>query len=185
MKRIFTFNQFNLNESSAAGNMGQTHSIPFAYTSNDPRNGYSSKSFVDDLKTVFIEKPELKNQIIQFLSDNLKISKIDDLSYIPFVHISKIISEIERIIEAGEYEPETIMPGGALLFIRNKTFKDGSGADFYINRKGTKIEVVTEDETGKEKVKIFDSLKFPFDRYEFTDEEKDELDALIKAKHAL
>jgi hypothetical protein len=74
------------------------------------------------------------------------------------------------------------MPGGGLLFIRNKIFANGGGADFYINRKGTKVEVVTEDEMGNEKVRIFDIEKFPFDRFEFTEEDKEELNALKKAK---
>ena len=183
MKKILSFNEFNINESSAAGNMGATYSIPFAYTSNDPKDGYSSKSFCDDLQAVFIERPNLKKEILGFLSANLNISKIEDLASMPFVKIANLIPEIERIIEAGEYEPETTMPGGALLFIRNKIFTDGGGADFYINRKGTKIEVVTEDETGSERVKIFPIENFPFDRYEFTEEEIEELEALKKAKH--
>ena len=182
MRRIFTFNQFNLDESSAAGNMGQTYSIPFAYTSNDPKDGYSSKSFCDDLEAVFIEKPNLRKEILEFLSSNLGISKIEELAIMPFVKVAKVIPEIERIIEAGEYEPETTMPGGGLLFIRNKIFANGGGADFYINRKGTKVEVVTEDEMGNEKVRIFDIEKFPFDRFEFTEEDKEELNALKKAK---
>lgn len=183
MRRIFTFNQFNLDESSAAGNMGQTYSIPFAYTSNDPKDGYSSKSFCDDLEAVFIEKPNLRKEILEFLSSNLGISKIEELAIMPFLNVAKVIPEIERIIEAGEYEPEKTMPGGGLLFIRNKIFANGGGADFYINRKGTKVEVVTEDEMGNEKARIFDVEKFPFDRFEFTDDEREELEALNKAKN--
>lgn len=183
MRRIFTFNQFNLDESSAAGNMGQTYSIPFSYTSNDPKDGYSSKSFCDDLEAVFIEKPNLKKEILEFLSSNLGISKIEELAIMPFVNVAKVIPEIERIIEAGEYESEKTMPGGGLLFIRNKIFVNGGGADFYINRKGTKVEVVTEDEMGNEKVRIFDVEKFPFDRFEFTDDEREELEALNRAKN--
>jgi hypothetical protein len=183
MRKIFTFNEFNLNESSAAGNMEQTYVIPFAYTSNDPKNGYNSKSFSDDLGAVFIEKPNLKKEIMEFLSLNLGILKIEELATIPFINIARLIPEIERIIEAGEYEPETTMPGGGLLFIRNKIFTSGRGADFYINRKGTKIEVVTEDETGNENVRIFDIKKFPFDRFEFTEDEREELEALSKAKN--
>ena len=183
MRRIFTFNQFNLDESSAAGNMEQTYSIPFAYTSNDPKDGYSSKSFCDDLEAVFIEKPNLRKEILEFLSSNLGISKIEELAIMPFVNVAKVIPEIERIIEAGEYEPEKTMPGGGLLFIRNKIFVNGGGADFYINRKGTKVEVVTEDEMGNEKVRIFDVEKFPFDRFEFTDDEREELEALNRAKN--
>ena len=80
-------------------------------------------------------------------------------------------------------EPETTMPGGGLLFIRNKIFANGGGADFYINRKGTKVEVVTEDDMGNEKVRIFDIEKFPFDRFEFTEEEREELEALNRAKN--
>ncbi len=182
MKKILSFDEFSINESSAAGNMGVTYSIPFAYTSNDPKDGYSSKSFCDDLQAVFVEKPNLKKEILGFLSSNLGISKIEDIASMPFANIAKIIPEIERIIEAGEYEPETTMPGGGLLFIRNKIFVNGGGADFYINRKGTKIEVVSEDETGKEKVKIFDIDKFPFDRYEFTEDEMEELNAMKRAK---
>jgi hypothetical protein len=183
MRRIFTFNQFNLDESSAAGNMEQTYSIPFAYTSNDPKDGYSSKSFCDDLEAVFIEKPNLRKEILEFLSSNLGISKIEELAIMPFVNVAKVIPEIERIIEAGEYEPEKTMPGGGLLFIRNKIFVNGGGADFYINKKGTKVEVVTEDEMGNEKVRIFDVEKFPFDRFEFTDDEREELEALNRAKN--
>lgn len=183
MRRIYTFNEFNLSESSAAGNMEQTYSIPFAYTSNDPKNGYNSKSFSDDLEAVFVEKPNLRKEIIEFLSLNLGISKIEELAIIPFLNIAKLIPEIERIIEAGEYEPEKIMSGGGLLFIRNKIFTSGGGADFYINRKGTKVEVVSEDEMGNEKAKIFDIEKFPFDRFEFTEEEREELEALNRAKN--
>jgi hypothetical protein len=182
MRRIYTFKEVEINESSAAGNNGQFYSIPFKYTSNDPKNGYNSKTFVDDLKSIFIEKPKLEKEITEFLVANAEISRIDDLSIKPFSLISKLIPEIERIIEAGEYEPEMTMPGGGLLFIRNKTFKDGSGADFYINKKGTKIEVVLEDDMGKDKVALFTIDNFPFDRFEFTEEEKEELEALIKAK---
>lgn len=182
MKKILDFNQFSLLESSAAGNREQTHNIPFSYTSHDPKEGYSSKSFVSDLKAIFIDKPEIKKEVIEFLSSKVGITKIDDLGDRPISFVSKLIPEIERIIDAGEYEPEVTMPGGALLFIRNKKFSDGTGADFYINRKGTKIEVVTEDNLGKEKVMVFDINNFPFDRFEFKDEEREELNALRKAK---
>lgn len=182
MKRIKAFKEFCVNESSAAGSREQTFMIPFKYTSNDPKFGYSSKSFVADLKALFVEKPQLKNDIIEFLVTSVGISRIEDLAGKPFSTIKGMIPEIERIISAGEYEPELVMPGGALLFIRNKKMKDGRGADFYINRKGTKIEVVTEDSNGVEKVLFFDSTSFPYDRFEFSDEEKSELEALIKAK---
>ena len=89
MRRIFTFNQFNISESSAAGNMGQTYTIPFAYTSNDPKDGYSSKSFSDDLEALFVEKPNLRKEILEFLSLNLGITKIEELA---------------TMLEAGELE---------------------------------------------------------------------------------
>ena len=76
------------------------------------------------------------------------------------------------------------MPGGGLLFIRNKILDNGKGADFYINRKGTKIEVVTDNFNGEEKVIFHDSKNFPYDRYNFTQEEKEELQSIIKAKGA-
>jgi len=179
MRRLFNFFEF-INESSAAGNMDKTYNIPFKYSSNDPKNGYNSKSFVDDLKSIFIEKPELKKEITNFISTTMSISSIDDLCKKPFVDIIKIIPEIERIIEAGEYEPELNMPGGANLFIRNKMLKNGFGADFYINSHGTKIEVVTEDETGNELVYMFKSDNFPFDRFNFSEEEREETEELIK-----
>lgn len=182
MKNIKNFKDFTINESSAAGNRDNTYQIPFSYTSNDPKIGYNTKSFVDDLKSIFIEKPEMKIPILQFLTNTVGISKIDDLSDKPFALIKDIIPEIERIIGAGEYEPELTMPGGALLFIRNKIMSDGKGADFYVNRKGTKIEVVTEDQNGHEKVFTYDASNFPSDRYEFTSEEKEELDSILKAK---
>jgi len=182
MRRIYTFNEFGLNESSAAGNNGQFYTIPFKYTSNDPKKGYSSKTFVDDLKSIFIEKPNLKKEIIEFLVANAEISRIDDLAIKPFSLVAKLIPEIERIIDAGEYEPEMIMPGEGLLFIRNKIFKDGTGADFYINKKGTKVEVVFDDEMGKDKAALFMADSFPYDRFEFTEEEKEELEALVKAR---
>lgn len=182
MRKIFSFKEFNINESTAAGNRDETYSIPFSYSSNDPKHGYNSKSFVDDLKSIFIEKPQLKKEILEFLSQNIGISNIDDLANKPFSLVSDIIPEIERIISAGEYEPEMIMPGESLLFIRNKKFKNGKGADFYINRKGTKIEVVEDDEAGKEISTIYETPRFPLDRYEFTDEEKEEFWALLKAR---
>jgi len=182
MRRIYTFNEFGLNESSAAGNNGQFYTIPFKYTSNDPKKGYNSKTFVDDLKTIFLEKPKLAEEITEFLVANAEISRIDDLIIKPFSFISKLIPEIERIIDAGEYEPEMIMPGGGLLFIRNKMFKDGSGADFYINKKGTKVEVVFDDDLGKDKSALFMVDNFPYDKFEFTEEEKEELEALVKAR---
>ena len=181
MRRIFSFDQF-INESSAAGNMDRTYSVPFAYSSNDPKDGYNSKTFVDDLESIFIEKPELKEEITKFISTTMKISSVDQLSSRPFSEIIKIIPEIERIIEAGEYEPEEAMPGGAILFIRNKMLKNGFGADFYLNSHGTKIEVVTEDETGMEKVYMFKSDKFPFERFNFTEEEKQETEDLISQR---
>jgi hypothetical protein len=183
MRRLFNFTEF-VNESSAAGNMDKTYNIPFKYSSHDPKEGYNSKSFVDDLKSVFIEKPELKREITSFISTTMRISNIDDLSTRPFSDISKIIPEIERIIEAGEYEPELKMPGGAILFIRNKILKNGRGADFYLNRAGTKIEVVTEDLEGKEKVMIFRSSEFPFERFNFTEEEKQETEELITKRES-
>jgi len=181
MKRIFNFNEF-INESSAAGNMDKTYQVPFSYSSHDPKEGYNSKTFVDDLESIFVEKPELKKEIIKFISTTMKISSLDQLSSRPFSEIIKIIPEIERIIEAGEYEPEEEMPGGAILFIRNKIFKNGKGADFYLNKSGSKIEVVTDDETGGEKVYVFRSKKFPFDRFEFTEEERKETEDLIKKR---
>jgi hypothetical protein len=184
MRKIKTFSQFSLFESSAAGNRDQTFELPFRHSSNDPRYGYSSKSFVDDLKSIFVEKPHLKREILSFISRNIGISNLEDLASKPFALISEIVPEIERIIDAGEYEPELTMPGGALLFIRNKTFRDGSSGDFYINRKGNKIEVVTEDRNGIEKVEMYEVGRFPFDRYEFSQEESDELKALIRGKNA-
>ncbi len=182
MKKIKNFDQFSIYESSAAGNRESTYSIPFSYTSNDPRFGYSSKSFVDDLEALFIEKPSLEKEITEFLIKNTGVSRIKDLALKPFSLIKDIIPEIERIISAGEYEPELVMPGGALLFIRNKKLSSGKGADFYLNRRGTKIEVVTEDANGDEKVYFFDSKSFPYERFEFTQEEREELESLIKAK---
>lgn len=182
MRRIYTFNEFDVNESSAAGNNGQFYSIPFKYTSNDPKKGYNSKTFVDDLKSIFSEKPSIEKEITGFLIANAEISRIDDLGIKPFSVVSRLIPEIERIIDAGEYEPEMIMPGGGLLFIRNKILKDGRGADFYINKKGTKVEVVFDDELGKDHAKLFLADSFPYDRFEFTEDEKKELEALIKAK---
>jgi hypothetical protein len=178
MRRIFSFAEF-VNESSAAGNMDKTYNVPFAYSSHDPKEGYNSRSFVEDLESIFVEKPELKKEITRFIGSTMRISSIDQLSTRPFSDIAKIIPEIERIIEAGEYEPEEAMPGGAILFIRNKMLKNGFGADFYLNSHGTKIEVVTEDETGEEKVYMFKSDKFPFDRFNFTEEEKKETEDLI------
>lgn len=182
MRRIYTFNEFGINESSAAGNNGQFYTIPFKYTSNDPKKGYNSKTFVDDLKSIFSEKPGIQKEITEFLVANAEISRIDDLAIKPFAMVSRLIPEIERIIDAGEYEPEMIMPGGALLFIRNKIFKDGTGADFYINKKGTKVEVVFDDDMGKDRVELFTVDNFPFDRFEFSEEEKEELEALVKAR---
>lgn len=180
MRRIFNFKQF-LNESSAAGNMDRTFKVPFAYSSHDPKVGYNSKSFVEDLRALFVEKPELKKEITEFITTTMNIS-LDDLEFRPFVEVSKIIPEIERIIEAGEYEPEKVMPGGSTLFIRNKIMDNGSSADFYINRFGTKIEVVTEDESGEERVFRFKAEKFPFDRFQFTPEEIKETEDIIKEK---
>jgi hypothetical protein len=182
MKNLTSFKNFSVNESSAAGNRDHTYQIPFSYTSNDPKIGYSSKSFVDDLKSIFIEKPHIKSSILEFLTKSSGISRIDDLATKPFSLIKDLIPEIERIIGSGEYEPELTMPGGALLFIRNKIMCNGKGVDLYINRKGTKIEVVSEDENGKEKVSVYDSNSFPRDRYELTQEEKEELDSILKAK---
>jgi hypothetical protein len=182
MRRIFNFKQF-LNESSAAGNMDRTFKVPFAYSSHDPKVGYNSKSFVEDLRALFVEKPDLKEEITEFITTTMNIS-LDDLEFRPFAEVSKIIPEIERIIEAGEYEPEKVMPGGSTLFIRNKTMDNGSSADFYINRFGTKIEVVTEDESGEERVFRFKAEKFPFDRFQFTPEEIKETEDIIKEKMA-
>jgi hypothetical protein len=184
MKNIKNFDQFSIYESSSAGSREHTYEIPFAYTSNDPKFGYSSKSFVDDLEALFVEKPSLKKEIIEFLVQNTGISRLQDLALKPFSYVKDIIPEIERIIAAGEYEPELIMPGGALLFIRNKVMSNGRSADFYINKKGTKIEVVTEDINGEEKVYFYDSNSFPYERFEFTPEEKEELQSIIKAKGA-
>lgn len=182
MKNLLNFDKFSISESTAAGNRELSYNIPFSYSSNDPKEGYNSKSFVSDLKALFLDKPQIKKEIFKFLSDTLRISNIDDLENKPISIIIEIIPEIERIINAGEYEPEMIMPGGSLLFIRNKKLENGTTADFYINKKGTKIEVVTEDEKGKEKVMMFSIDRFPIGRFEFTKEERKELEALIKAK---
>lgn len=182
MKKLKTFNQFLLNESSSAGNRGETFSIPFSYSSHDPKSGYNSKTFVADLESIFIEKPRLKKEILKFLSNELNIYRIQELQEKPFYYIKNIIPEIERIISAEEYEPEMTMPGGALLFIRNKKIADGRQADFYMNRKGTKIEVIFDSERGVEKCEIYDSSRFPFDRFDFTKEEKEETLNMIKGK---
>lgn len=184
MRRIFNFNQF-INESSAAGNMNRTFKVPFAYSSHDPKVGYNSKSFYDDLNSLFIEKPEIKKEITKFIISSMGIMDLSEISKRPFSEVVKIIPEIERIIEAGEYEPETIMPGGSILFIRNKTMNNGSSADFYMNRHATKIEVVTEDESGQEKVYRFSSEKFPFDRFEFSTEEIEETKDLINNRRSI
>ena len=182
MKNILNFDAFNMNESSAAGNRDVTYDIPFKYSSNDPKYGYNSKSFVEDLESIFIESPELKREILEFLVDTFNIITINDLKDKPFSLISDIIPEIERIIDGGGYEPELMMPGEGLLFIRDKKMKEGTSVDFYINKIGTKIEVIREDENGKEISNIYNSLEFPFDEYQFTEAEIEEFEALLKAK---
>lgn len=184
MRRIFNFNQF-INESSAAGNMERTFKVPFSYSSHDPKVGYNSKSFYDDLNSLFVEKPDLKKEITQFIISQMGIIDLEEISLRPFSEVIKIIPEIERIIDSGEYESETVMPGGAILFIRNKTMDNGKNADFYINRHGSKIEVVTEDEKGDEKVYRFDSDEFPFNRFKFTPEEIEETKELIDSKKSI
>lgn len=181
MKKILDFKNFVINESTAAGNRWEKYDIPFSYTSKDSREGYSSKSFTDDLKAAILERPEIKKEIMAYLSDTLDIVQIDDLAKKPFSYVRKAIPDIERIIRAGEYEPDLTMPGGALLFIRNKKLSDGRGVDFYINRKGTKIEVVYDGENGDES-KIYQSNDFPFGEYEFSEEEREEIENMIKAK---
>lgn len=182
MKNILDFNGFLINESSAAGNRWETYPVPFKYSSSDARDGYTSKSFADDLRSALVERPELEDEIIEFISDKMGISSIEDLEKKPFSYLEVIIPEIERIISAGEYEPEVTMPGGGLLFIRNKKMKDGREADFYINRKGTKIEAVSDRLNGDEESEIYYSKDFPFEKYEFTEEEIEETKNIIKAK---
>lgn len=184
MRRVYNFNEFILNESSSAGSKGINFDVPFKHSSHDPKFGYNSKTFVDDLMSLFIDKPNLKNEITEFVVTNSDVSKIEDLALKPFSFVSSLIPEIERIIDAGEYEPELTMPGGSLLFLRNKKLESGKTVDFYMNRKGTKVEVVTDDEAGKEKCTIYDATNFPADQYEFTEDEKAELNALIKAKNS-
>ena len=181
MRRLIKFDDFSINESTAAGNRWDKYNIPFSYTSRDSREGYSSKSFADDLNAAILERPEIKKEILSYLSDQLDILKIEDIAKKPFSYVKEIIPEIERIIRAGEYEPDVTMPGGSLLFIRNKRLSDGRSVDFYINRKGTKIEVVFDGEKGDE-CKIYHSSDFPFDQYEFSDEEREEILNIIKAK---
>jgi hypothetical protein len=181
MKNILDFKSFSINESTAAGNRWEKYEIPFSYSSKDSREGYTSKSFTDDLNAAILERPEIKDEILAFLSDQLDIVKIEDLGKKPFSYVKEIIPEIERIIRAGEYEPDVTMPGGALLFIRNKKLSDGRTVDFYINRKGTKIEVVYDGEDGEE-CKIYYSSDFPFDQYEFAKEEQEEIENMIRAK---
>lgn len=183
MKNIVNFNEF-INESTAAGNRENTFEVPFKFSSNDPRYGYNSKSFVDDLKTVFLEKPHVKKEILEFLKD-VNIFDLDQLEAKTFSFVSQLIPEIERIIEAGDYQPESIMPGGAILFLRGKKLEDGKSADFYLNKRGTKIEVVLDDAVGKEYVERFDANSFPYDQFKFTEEEKEELQALLRAKSSL
>jgi hypothetical protein len=180
MKKILDFSGF-INESTAAGNRDHTFEVPFKFSSNDPKYGYNSKSFVDDLKAVFLEKPRMKEEILKFLKD-VSIYNIDDLGAKPFSFVSQLIPEIERIIEAGDYKPDAIMPGGAILFIRDKKIEGGKMADFYLNNRGTKIEVVTDDQNGKDSVLRFHVEDFPYDQFDFTKEEKEELEALVKAK---
>lgn len=184
MKKILDFNGF-LNESTAAGNMDRTYKIPFKYSAHDPKEGYNSRKFIDDLKTVFIEKPELKKEILKFITTVTSVSSIDDLKDRPFSEIIKIIPNIEKIIAAGEYEPELKMPGDSVLFMRNKETQQGKTADFYMNKYGTKIEVVTEDEVGDETVYIFRSEKFPYDRFNFNNDEIKITKDLISAKKSI
>ena len=181
MKKLLYFTEF-LNESTAAGNRDESFSVPFKYTSKDSKTGYNSKSFVDDLESIILEKPELEKEIKMFLKDGLGINSIDELSERPFSYIAEIIPEIERIIDAGEFEPEVTMPGGGLLFLAGKKLKNGRKADFYMNRKGTKIEVSTEDDNGKEFCEIYRSENFPFEKWEFTEEEIEEVKEMIRAK---
>ena len=74
------------------------------------------------------------------------------------------------------------MPGGGLLFLAKKKLKNGRFADFYINRKGTKIEVSTEDDNGKEFCEIYKSESFPFEKWEFTEDEIEEVKEMLKGK---
>jgi len=183
MKKLLYFNQF-LNESTAAGNRDESFTVPFKYTSKDSKMGYNSKSFVDDLKSIILEKPELEQEIKKFLKDSLLITDISDLEQKPFSYIVEIIPEIERIIEAGEFDPEITMPGGGLLFIQGKKLKNGKKADFYINRKGTKIEVSTEDENGKEFCEVYKADDFPYEKWEFKEDEIEEVKEMIRGKGA-
>lgn len=178
MDKIYTFEKFMINESSSAGNRDQIDG--FVYGSNDQKDRYDVSGFIDYLEKTFIDNPEVKPKIIDILSKNLGILDIHELNEMPFSLISDIIKEIEEKI--GKYEVETIMPGGALLFIRNKQLKDGKGADFYINKKGTKIEVITENAYGEDKSIIYRTLEFNPDKYGFTKDECEKLESLIKAK---
>ena len=183
MKKLLYFEQF-LNESTAAGNRDESFTVPFKYSSKDSKSGYNSKSFVDDLESIILEKPELEMEIKKFLKDSLLTNNIEDLAQKPFSYIIEIIPEIERIIDAGEFEPEVTMPGGGLLFLAKKKLKNGRFADFYINRKGTKIEVSTEDDNGKEFCEIYKSESFPFEKWEFTEDEIEEVKEMLKGKGA-
>lgn len=182
MIRILTFKEFSLIESSSAGNRTQNYTIPFKYSLKDPRYNYNSTSFVEDLEAFLLEKPHLKKEILKFLMKKEKINKISDLKNKPFAFVYKLIPEIEKIIDENNYEPDIIMPGGGLLFIKNKFFKDGSSADFYINKKGTKIEVVKTNIDGTEESKIYPIKLFSTDDYEFTEEEKEKLKTILKTK---
>jgi hypothetical protein len=120
--------------------------VGFRYS--DPTEKFNIKVYIngelteEEIKNTLNETDVIVLGDIRFEDtpdDYMSDDEDDEVNVISFDICVYNEKEIERIIEAGEYEPETTMPGGGLLFIRNKIFTNGGGADFYINRKGTRI----------------------------------------------
>lgn len=163
MKNLFNFYQF-ITESSSAGSKIYS-GIDFKFARKDLRDGYNIDDLIRDIHSYGDKNPQIMNTITQVIDQytkNLGIQSIRDLDR---VSLDKFIEKIEKIIE-NDGEPEIIqMPSGAFLFLKDHKTPDGKICDFYINRKKTKIEIVSVDDKGEEESRLihvdqFDPIEF-------------------------
>ena len=153
MNRISNFSKFILESSSAGSKFKE--SISFKFAKKDLRDGYFMDDLINDIHFYGNKTPQIKKMISQIISkyaESFGVSSIRDLDS---TTLKEFISKVEKVIETGG-APELIeMPSGSFLFLRDHISPDGKSCDFYINRKKTKIEVVTTESGGEEESLIF------------------------------
>ncbi len=158
MRNLFNFYQFIAESSSAGSKIYQ--GINFKFARKDLRDGYNIDDLIRDIHSYGDKNPQIMDTITQVIDQYTKKLGVQSIRDLDRISLDKFIERIEKIIE-NKGEPEIIqMPSGAFLFLKDHETPDGKICDFYMNRKKTRIEIVSVDDTGEEESRLISMDQF-------------------------